>query len=161
MSDDKWPFFTMDDGEEVCIEEQALAQLLEASILNCFSVMYSHDDDASDTSETIGLFVNCNDEFWWACADDESLTMKELPVLYKMWHKDKKWGAEKWCALRRGMRPQWPMAKMMIESGSWDSELDALPSRLEDKSDHSWTAEHELTATAAANNKKESDTITQ
>lgn len=154
----KWPFFTMDDGEEICVEEIALAHLLLDDVLFANAFRYVYDPWPGEKEpevpklqpRTITLFVNCNDEFAWACADAESLTTEELPVLYKMWHADKKWGSAKWVALKRKLRPQWPFVKLMIQDNAWDAELEALPSLVGEKYDHGWTVEAELVSKAAA-----------
>lgn len=77
--------------------------------------------------ETVVLFVNCNDVFYWGTADAESLPHSEIEHLYKLWKENPKYGADKWCCLRRKLRPQVPLVKMMKDDNYWDADLEALP----------------------------------
>jgi hypothetical protein len=77
---------------------------------------------------TIVAFVKCSDIFAWGCADNECVSMKELPELWNL-HKDpalKGWGSAIWCMKKRNEQPQPPVKKMMIEAGAWSDELEAL-----------------------------------
>lgn len=78
--------------------------------------------------ETIVLFVNCNDVFYWGCADAEPLPLSELRRLYEMWRESPA-GPTRWCCLRRGMRPQHPVMDDMRKAGTWTADLEALPPR--------------------------------
>lgn len=85
------------------------------------------------------LHVNCNDVFWWACADCEPLPLigfgkdKEAAFwdLYQRVRTETVvgFGSDSWCCLQRGMRPQTPIEKEWREAGVWSDELEALPSR--------------------------------
>lgn len=89
-----------------------------------------------DTAPT--LHVNCNDLFYWACADCEPLPFvgfglehnREVLNLYNT-HRAHPggFGAAKWACLRRKMRPQRPFEELMRKSGAWDADLEALPVR--------------------------------
>lgn len=57
------------------------------------------------------LYVNCNDLFWWGCADAESIPLKELPDLLKALKESPKNGDLLWVARKRKMRPQTPYYK--------------------------------------------------
>jgi hypothetical protein len=81
--------------------------------------------------------VICNDLFWWATADNEPLPLlgfgaiHEAPFwdLYARVRAGGHDGAEVWCCLRRGMRPQTPIERQWRETGLWTAELEALPAR--------------------------------
>lgn len=83
----------------------------------------------------VKLLVNCNDLFWWACADVEEVILDEFASLYDYCYdeqgneKNQGWGHSIWACLHREMRPQHPMEDMMKEIGVWTSELEALPVR--------------------------------
>lgn len=109
------------EGEQMCSEELALAQLLVDDILIPFDVR------RNDEKTTTGLYVNCSDDFAWACADCEPLTKDEIASLYKMHIVDRTWGALRWVCLKRNEQPQAPRKKQMVEAGSWDTVLEALP----------------------------------
>lgn len=135
------PMFYTVSGKEYCDEERALAQLLLDGILFCNereTVEYDykvvdgqlHVDETKGTSvgeATTVLYVNCNDLFYWACADAERIKNNEIGTFYKMHMANKKWGSAKWCCLKRKMRPQVPIVEAMKKDGFWDAELEALP----------------------------------
>lgn len=115
------------EGEQMCSEELALAQLLVDDVLLPFEAM------SKSGEETTALFVNSSDDFAWGCADCEPLPNDEIPNLYRMHVADRSWGALRWLCLRRNQQPQAPRKKKMIEAGSWDETLEALPENLYDK----------------------------
>jgi len=137
-------FFKMSDGEEHCVDELALSILLKEEILFCNErhtamrpfktnekgVILGTDEtkpwEISEESTTV-LYVNCNDLFYWGTADAESLPNSEIGNLYRMWKANPKWGVDKWCCLRRKLRPQIPIVEMMKKDGFWDEELESLP----------------------------------
>src|SRR2546430_1807368 len=104
-------FFKIED-KEYCNDGKALSILLAESILFANSRhyiewdkwvpdesrlgKYKHLDTYKVQDETVVLFVNCNDLFWWACADAESITLDEIPTLFRAWRNDKSWGVSKW-----------------------------------------------------------------
>lgn len=104
--------------------ELALSKLLEDRILFSNERKYS---DGEEEGSTVVLFVNCNDLFYWGCADAEDLPLGEVQNLLKMHFKNPRWGSDKWCCLRRGLRPQIPVIEQMKKEGAWDDELEALP----------------------------------
>ena len=135
-------FFTI-DGEEHCDENAILSILLKEEILFCNErhtaqkpikvkdgkFLPPDPKDPWEVSEepTTILYVNCNDLFYWGCADAESITNDEIPKLYKLWKANKRWGVDKWCCLKRKLRPQVPIVEDMKKDGYWDDELEALP----------------------------------
>lgn len=145
--EDKWidkeqVFYEMDDGRVFCWDEKALSILLVEGIIFANSRDYiewdkwvpdeenpgkfKHLDTYKVQDETIVLFVNCNDLFWWGSADAESFTIGEVEELYKMWRADKKWGVSKWCCKKRGMQPQLPIKEDMIKEGVWEDWMNNL-----------------------------------
>lgn len=129
--DDGDGMFFMVDGKEHCNEEQALAVLLADEVLFCNErktvFQWNEKDPIEIEPPTTVLFVMCNDLFYWGTADGERLPNDEIGRLYKMHVADKKWGASKWCCLRRNLRPQVPIVEDMKKEGAWDAELEALP----------------------------------
>lgn len=115
----------LDNGD--IVEGNAISALIEAD------VFYELPAKDSGGKETIGLYVNCNDLFYWACADCESIPFSEIRSLYeRVFDKDgnyQKWGSTIWACLRRGMRPQHPIEDAMKKDGFWTDELEALPIR--------------------------------
>lgn len=81
----------------------------------------------------IELGVNCNDLFWWACADVEEISLEEIPALFNACYDEngysKHWGASIWACLHRKMRPQHPIEDAMKEAGVWTDDLETLPVR--------------------------------
>ena len=103
-------------------EEQALAVLLANNV--CF--VSGQDYIMKDYPPTCGIVVNCNDLFYWGCADAESVQRVEIESLYLAWRKGGL-NVDKWCCLHRNLRPQVPIVKKMKEAGVWDEALESLP----------------------------------
>jgi len=62
---------------------------------------------------SITFFVNCNDLFYWGCADGEEITVESLPVLKQAFEDCEKavkwgrlWAMQLYCCRMRKMRPQ-------------------------------------------------------
>ncbi len=91
----------------------------EAVFFGCYNYAIGKHDD--------GIYpcINCNDLFAWACADCEPLHWSEIKPAYAAWREGR---LARWCCLHRGMRPQWPIEKAWRVNGTWDSEMEALPS---------------------------------
>jgi hypothetical protein len=126
MIEEEHVFFTI-NGKEYCDNELALSVLLKKSVLFCNERYYSESKDCKSIGPTIVIFVNCNDIFAWACADAECLPLDEIPVLYRMWERDKAWGPAKWCCIRRNEKPQEPVIDYMKSAGVWDDIMEKLP----------------------------------
>lgn len=129
---EKEVFYKVDD-EEYVDEELALSILLKEGVLFSNCRYYSMTSNGMTDGRTVVLFVLCNDIFAWGCADGENLPYEEISNLYKMWEKDKKWGAAKWCCIQRNEKPQNPVVKLMKENGSWDEQMEKLPDNYYDK----------------------------
>ena len=121
---DRTAWYTGSDGERCLNEELACARLLDDGVL----MVHQHFLDG-----TIALSVGCNDTFYLASADCEHVTSNDgdpgdgLYRLYEMWESDHRWGAVKWVALRRKLRPLPRWVEKMKEAGVWSEELEALP----------------------------------
>ncbi len=59
----------------------------------------------------ITMFVNCNDLFYWGCADAEEITEENIGLLEEALVVDNTYGADLFCARSRKMRPQQPCYK--------------------------------------------------
>lgn len=107
----------VDGVEEFIDEEYCLTKLLEAEQLFIFP---SEDGN-------FRFAANCNDLFFWGCADAEIIPYKEI---IPAWRSFKATGClTKWSCMRRKMRPQHTIEKHMKERGEWDAELESLPVR--------------------------------
>ena len=127
FEDDKI-IYTM-NGEEHCNVEMALSELLKNEVLFANSRKYICSVTNNIEDATIVLFVNCNDVFHWGYADSESVTIKEVGSLYKIWKLYKYVGVDKWCCLKRKQRPQKPVEELIRQAGIWDESMDTLPLR--------------------------------
>jgi hypothetical protein len=124
-----WPEY----GPDSCMTEGALALLILEGVV--VPLAPAKRLDGSFTGPTI--CVLCNDLFWWGTADAEELPPlgfgeeDEAPFwdLYARVRRDGHHGAEVWCCIHRGMRPQTPIEKDWRTSGRWTPELEALPPR--------------------------------
>lgn len=106
---------------------EALLIMLREDVCH-FGSGYHPDKQLSPESFiTIGVYVGCNDLFYWASADAECVSFPEVEDLYRSWLDDPKWGAWVWCCKRRKLQPQAPVKRDMIEDGVWTGELEALP----------------------------------
>lgn len=65
--------------------------------------------------EAIYLAVNCNDLFFWACADMEEIQQSELSELIDCLSMSPANGGLLWCCRKRKMRPQWAYYKYFNE----------------------------------------------
>lgn len=58
------------------------------------------DDDSCQLS------VNCNDMFFWGCADGEDVAIEEIPALQECWTLAPENGTDLWISRKRCERPQ-------------------------------------------------------
>ena len=73
-----------------------------------------------DTMAPITFLVNCNDLFYWACADCEPLTPENIDELERAYEEvGHMYASELFCARVRKMRPQPPCYK------NWPPEIAA------------------------------------
>lgn len=127
QSIDKQELFWNINGQEVCDHDGILSILLEENILFCNSRKYV-ELDGTTCGPTVVVFMCCNDIFYYA-ADAEDITFDELPELYKLYEKDKKWGSVKWVCMKRNARPLAHIIKHMKKDGAWDDSMEQLPKR--------------------------------
>ena len=57
-------------------------------------------------NRTVTFYLNCNDLFYWACADCEEIGLDDLPALAECLRIDSIYGNDLFCCRKRGMRPQ-------------------------------------------------------
>jgi hypothetical protein len=57
-------------------------------------------------NDGVKLIVNCNDVFYWACADYEEIKLEELKDLADCITLTKSFGSMLWVCKKRSMRPQ-------------------------------------------------------
>src|SRR5687767_4933683 len=62
------------------------------------------------------LCVNCSDVFVWGSSDEESLPLDEFEPVYRIW-RERPWGAQIWCLIRRKQMPQEPVEQAMRKAG--------------------------------------------
>lgn len=120
-----WPAFPPENDGDRYWPEQALALLILEDV-----VVAVNSGECGITVQ-----VNCNDLFYWACADCEPLPLigfgkeTEAPFweLYDMYRT--RGAADEWVCLRRQMRPQYCIEQGMKRDGQWTEALEALPVR--------------------------------
>jgi hypothetical protein len=120
-------YTTFSDGEVFFDEEKALAQLLLDGVIFINDTKYVFGDEIRD-EWVIFCAVNCNDVFYWACADAESIETDDLQSLYDH-HVDESnggWGSTKWVCKKRNLKPQKPIVERMKSEGVWDDEMEKL-----------------------------------
>ena len=98
-------------------EAHAVSEMLASDVL----MLNSHwwKDAWSDADKKItSIEVICNDVFVWGTADAEPMNYEDIEPLYKMWMTDRKWGSDKWCAVRRNLKPQQPVIDAMKKNNA-------------------------------------------
>lgn len=121
-------YFKMAEDDYVFLYDEALRILLREEVC-FFGSVWHPDKKMSDEGAflAIGVFVSCNDLFYWACADSEDINFGEVEDLYRHYLNDNKWGSWIWCCKHRKLQPQVPVKADMIKDGVWTDELEALP----------------------------------
>jgi len=69
----------------------------------------------TEEGEKVRLAVNCNDLFYWACADAEEIAVEEIGDLMNCLKLSPGYGVMLWCCRKRKMRPQSPWYKRFSE----------------------------------------------
>lgn len=123
----------IDQNEEYFDEELALSVLLKEGVLFANSRDYGLDVKKQIDGHTVVLFVLANDLMAWACADAQDFDLNDLPVLYKMWERDNRWGPSKWVCIKRNEKPQSPIQRDMKKDRVWDETMEKLPENQYDK----------------------------
>lgn len=118
------PYWFNVDGKAVANEEAMLSRLLVDNILFCNSRKYVCLD-GHIKEETIVLFINVNDCFAPA-ADAESLTLAELPTLFRLYEDKEFFGIIEFVALKRGIQPVKSLKSKMIANEVWSPKLESL-----------------------------------
>lgn len=121
------------DGKEYCTNEDALAILLYENVLFANSRQYYDKSTDKLYPETVLLFVCCNDTFHYASADAESITLREVKDLYKLWLKNKSYGPVVWLCMKRKLQPLPELKKKLLELNLWTTELEGFEKNYYDK----------------------------
>lgn len=125
MSNNRSYWFDI-NGKREPDESSMVAELLEKDIL--FLNSYKCIDAIGEVqSATMVLLLNCNDVFAWGCADAESVTLDELPVLFDMYEQNGECGPTQWVCIKRNEQPQLPVIDWLKEHNCWTSQLNDLP----------------------------------
>lgn len=119
-------------NEDYCNENLALAYLLVHEICFLNNIIYCGLKHA-----TTCVYINCNEVFHYSTADAEGVTNNdgdidsdsEIIQLYQMVKQNWKFGAIRFVALKRKMRPLDEIVQKMKEDNYWDKELESLPER--------------------------------
>lgn len=132
-----WNACVLKQAEYLVVVERWLRSLPEDTRLIVESLLIRDAISISIDTGVNGLYVDCGDVFYWACADSEFIGLDELPELRRWITVYSMWGGTIWACLKRNMRPQWPVAEAMIADDAWPPAMDALPLRT-DRGDHGW-----------------------
>lgn len=97
-------------------QQDNLAYLLEAEEVSL---------DISKKEEIV-IILNCNDVFYWGCADQEVVTLDELLTLTAMVKEDGRYGSVKWVCKKRNQKPQKPLVSRMKKDNAWNDEMEKL-----------------------------------
>lgn len=84
-----------------------ILELLDMSETQGVSVYFQVHKD----TETLSVYVDCSDLFYWGTADAEKIEMDDVPDLRQAMAdlgEHGYWAGQLFCARRRGMRPQGP-----------------------------------------------------
>ena len=102
-------------------EEPAIAMLLLNQVIFVNSHWWKKDEGwPEDACKVISMNVNCNDVFYWACADGEEMEYHDIKDVYDHWIKDPSWGTAVWCIKKRNMMPQKPVYDRIQADGIWN-----------------------------------------
>lgn len=113
-------------------EENVLRYLIECGFIFVGFVRIHEDlldDDVYHRGTILGLYVNCNDAFVWACADGQSVcSVAELGEIYELTKTKKVYAGIIWAAHKRKVKPQEAVVNDMKRRGEWDETLDQYES---------------------------------
>ncbi|MBM3450512.1 MAG: hypothetical protein FJX78_05960 [Armatimonadetes bacterium] len=116
--------FTGRDGKEYCDEERAVAEMLVDGALFIGGDSGPFLESDTPDKRPAGLYVNCNDFFFYSAADALILPRDQIHPFYKLW---KQGHANVWRCLKEKRRPLPQIEARMKAQGIWTDELDALP----------------------------------
>ena len=107
--------YRLSDGTEYHDIDMAISILLKEMILTC--------GETGQGEITIGLLMN---DAFIPAACVERIEYGEIQELYKMWVKNKKFGAIRFAAIRNKEKPRKGLVQLMKDAGKWDDVLDKL-----------------------------------
>ena len=94
-----------------------MAQLTDSSIKRLLRLISENEEWESLFWHTdLNFLMNCNDMFYWGCADAEDITNESLDELARAFQDSEDHGAALYCARQRGMRPQGAFYSYVDES---------------------------------------------
>ena len=135
MTKRETPFYDI-DGEEHCDEAMALSEMLANGgllfVASKCGPFFEPSDKDKDT-EAASIWVNCNDQWAWACADAEPLPEHEIGLFYKCWKSGNKYATTLWSCKRRNMQPQLPIRADIRKAGLWGPEWECLEKNPDEK----------------------------
>ena len=135
MGTARWTVSGEPKESDWCDEDRMLAHLLLNDVAwtrEAFTII-NKDSQYEHSHDGLTAYVNCNDLFFWGCADAEPLRHEDIKEVFLMWHNDRKWGVLKWCCAKRNVQPQRPIRRDMVKDGAWDDAMAGLPKNPDDK----------------------------
>lgn len=99
-------------------EGEILAFLLTTGVIFPNTLTLENVDEDEKLSNyarrSIGLYVNCNDLFFWGCAESIQLTYFDIKDVYDHYISSE---LDIWCCKQRNLMPQKPIADSMRKAG--------------------------------------------
>jgi len=86
--------------------------LTAVAMYNCSDIFWRIDGEYAP----ITIFANCNDLFYWGCADAEEITEDNIDIFEQSYKDSEDNGVELFCCRVRKMRPQEPYYKYINEN---------------------------------------------
>jgi hypothetical protein len=111
--------------DEQARDEERL-QFLKELLEKHEDMLFVDDRYDEDSNKVLGISINCNDWFAFACSDSEPLTWKGLLELKKMMAADPRYGMEKWCCKQRDQKPEPYEQAKLRKLGLWEEWMDSL-----------------------------------
>jgi len=112
--------------------EDIVAYFISEDMMMCNSRKYLNNKGEVQ-GETIVLFIIVSDTFYYASADAEPISYKELLPLYLLYREHGYIGITHWAVEKRGQLPLERYCKELKEAGLWTEEMQLLENRAEGK----------------------------
>lgn len=115
------------DNNEYFDEQEALSEMLsEPNLLFIGGDSGPFFNTSTPDRNAVCVYINCNDLFYWGCADSEPLPHDKIEEAWRGW-KAGDCSLNKIACVQRGMQPQNPIVEQMKKDGEWDNGFEALP----------------------------------